>query len=179
MYIFKSAPSVGMSLRDTAVMVRIFCTGSFDKNAGLYAANQHPETLNGAIQHISRYQLNRRDAYGKVEDQLHRPARELVKVRVAQKHCHHGDYQAIDNCRRDYSPMWWSGGGSERKNYMREAPSWNKISDRPAPPEMDRRRDMSPAHKPSDRMLEKFMSEFTDRLDAIEARLTNRFDAVD
>ena len=115
----------------------------------------------------------------KVEDQLHRPARELVKVRVAQKHRHQGDYQAIDNYCCVYSPMWWSGGGSEPKNYMREAPSWNKISDRPAALEMDRRRDMSPAHKPADRMLEKFMVEFTDRLAAIEARITNRFDAME
>ena len=38
---------------------------------------------------------------------------------------------------------------------------------------------MSPAHKPADRMLEKFMGEFTDRLDAIEARITNRFDAME
>ena len=107
-----------MSPRDTAVMVSKFCTSSFHKNAGLYAAYHHPETLNGAKQHILRYQLNRRDAYGKDEDQLHSPARELVKVRAAQKHRHHGDYQAIDDYRRDYSPMWWSGGGSEQKNYM-------------------------------------------------------------
>ena len=54
-------------------------------------------------------------------------------------------------------------------------PSWAKISDSPASPEMDRRRDMSPA----DRMLEKFMSELTDRLGAMEARINDRFDAID
>ena len=58
---FESAPGVGMSSRDTAVMVRKFCTSSSDKDAGLHAAIQHPETLNGAIHQILRYQLNPRD----------------------------------------------------------------------------------------------------------------------
>ena len=38
-----------MSPRGKAVMVRTFCTGSLDKDAGLHAANQQPEPLNGAI----------------------------------------------------------------------------------------------------------------------------------
>ena len=73
------------------------------------------------------------------------------------------------------------GGGSEQKNYMREAPSWNKISDRPDSPEMDRRQDMSPGHKPSGRRfdLEKFMNELTDRMEAMEARMNNRMEAME
>ena len=56
-------------------MVRKFCTGSLDKDAGLHAANQHPESVNGAIHHILRYQLNLKDVYGKDDDQLYRPVR--------------------------------------------------------------------------------------------------------
>ena len=64
-YAFESAPGVGMSPRDKAVMVRKFCTGSLDKDAGLHAANQQPKPLNGAIRHILRSKLNRRDVYSK------------------------------------------------------------------------------------------------------------------
>ena len=84
----ESAPSVGMSPRDTAVMVRKFCTGSLDKDAGPHAANQHSEALNGAIHHILRYQLNCTNVYGKDEDQLYRPATELVNVRATHTHTH-------------------------------------------------------------------------------------------
>ena len=77
-----------MSPRETAEMVRKVCTGCLNKDAGPHAANQHPEALNGAIHHIVRYQLNRTDVYGKDEDQLYRPARELVNVRATHTHTH-------------------------------------------------------------------------------------------
>ena len=38
---------------------------------------------------------------------------------------------------------------------------------------------MSPRHKPSDRRLEKFMSELTDTMQAIEARMNNSMEAME
>ena len=44
---------------------------------------------------------------------------------------------------------------------------------------MDRLQDMSPRHKPSDRRLEKFISELTDRMEVMEARMNNSMEAME
>ena len=48
---------VGFSPRDTAAMIRKFCSGSLDEEAGVYAVSKRPESLSEGITHMRQYQM--------------------------------------------------------------------------------------------------------------------------
>ena len=65
-YAFETAPRGGLSDRDSEAMIRQFCIGALDKEAGFHAANTYPTSLDKAMTHI----LNNREVYCSPERRL-------------------------------------------------------------------------------------------------------------
>ena len=122
-YAFETAPRGGLSDRDAEAMIRQFCIGTLDKEAGFHAANAYPTSLDDAITHILKFQFHKRAVYGSPE----RRERD-VTARAVQPH-HRFESSRIDYSRRDYSP----GRYESRRRY--ESPG-RKLSTRRALTEM-------------------------------------------
>ncbi|GFR71227.1 hypothetical protein ElyMa_002089900 [Elysia marginata] len=120
-YAFEVGHEIVMNSRDNATMIRKFCTGSLDKDAGLHAANKYPETLEEAISHILRYKLNRDATYGPPENREKRGSASVRAVQPSRGYSPrpiHNESQG----RRDYSPGWYPDQidhrGQERRRYQ-------------------------------------------------------------
>ena len=117
-YAFETAPRGGLSDRDAEAMIRQFCIGTLDKEAGLHAANAYPTSLDDAITHILKFQFHKRAVYGSPE----RRERD-VTARAVQPH-HGFDSSRRDYSRRDYSP----GRYESRRRY--ESPGSDRNENR-------------------------------------------------
>ena len=117
-YAFETAPRGGLSDRDAEAMIRQFCIGTLDKEAGFHAANAYPTSLDDAITHILKFQFHKRAVYGSPE----RRERD-VTARAVQPH-HRFESSRRDYSRRDYSP----GRYESRRRY--ESPGSDRNENR-------------------------------------------------
>ena len=138
-YAFDTAPRGGMSDRDAEAMIRQFCIGTLDKEAGFHAANAYPTSLDDAITHILKFQFHKRAVYGSSE----RRERD-VTARAVQPH-HRFESSRRDYSRRDYSPgryesrrRYESPGSDRNENPHGFSPDASGYSRRFESPGMDR-----------------------------------------
>ena len=138
-YAFETAPRGGLNDRDSEAMIRQFCIGALDKEAGFHAANKYPTSMDDAITHILRFQFNKRAAYGSPE----RRDRDVTARAVQPQHSL--ESSGRDYSRRDYSPgrydsrrRYESPGSDRNENRRGFSPNVSGYRRRLESPGMDR-----------------------------------------
>ncbi|GFO28217.1 hypothetical protein PoB_005472200 [Plakobranchus ocellatus] len=177
LYAFEEDAGAGLFKRDIKQMVLKFCIGCADKEAGLYAANMRPDSLDEATAYILQYQFNHAAVQGRREDRSPEAAVRSVRSPPRREYRRRDVTPVRNRAERPQNPKGSIRGGEWRDDSPRQDSrlSINSPQDRREVTTSSRGRGAEPDQPELKNLLESMMAGLECRLGTMIDDKSNQY----